>query len=216
MADALPKTNTLSGKIRAKRYEPNGSSKQPENGKPRETRYQPSGSSKQSENGKPREKRYSADQARSSPAPSLSLKYIANFKFRIEIAGYEFGCARISNLSMSQEIEEIQEGGNNFAPRVMLAPNKKMGVLKIERALLSNDSLVMQWVPGTMVSAGTITIQKQEPDTSLGKDNAIARFSFSGGVITKSDIADLDAMGSQILMHTLEITHYGLYPESVV
>lgn len=127
--------------------------------------------------------------------------YARNFEFSLEIDGNIIKCTKISNLSFEQEMEEVQEGGNDLFPVVLPAPKKKADRLVIERALVP-DKIAFDFAPGVEMEKGTITVKKNSEEYIY--------FQFDQGIVSKCDIGDLDAMGREIMMEKIEIIHSGL------
>lgn len=128
--------------------------------------------------------------------------YAPNYQFKLQIGGYKISCKNISNLSATQEIEEVMEGGNNQCPNVFTNPGKKMSTLTIERALVE-DKIIDEFTPGVYVTNGIISI--------LRNRKPYREMYFDYGIVTKCEFSNLDALGSEIMLHKLEISHSGLY-----
>ena len=126
--------------------------------------------------------------------------FVTNCEFQLMIGNCTINCARISNLVMEQEIETVPEGGSlllNLFP----ADKKRADVLTVEKALIS-DEIMENLEAGVQIREGVIAVYR-------GKA-LFQTFSFEEGMITKCEYTNLDAMGHEILLKKLEITHSGL------
>ena len=137
-----------------------------------------------------------------SGTPSALHPYATNSEFRLKIGKYSLKCAKISNLTIAAETEEVPEGGNNLFPNVFLGPRKKADTLVVERALVDDDILSVFKV-GVHVGECTLTI--------LRNGEVYKELGFDDGIVTKFELTNLDAMGREIMIHKLEIAHSGLY-----
>lgn len=137
-----------------------------------------------------------------SGTPSALHPYATNSEFRLKIGKYSLKCAKISNLTIAAETEEVPEGGNNLFPNVFLGPRKKADTLVVERALVDDDILLVFKV-GVHVGECTLTI--------LRNGEVYKELGFDDGIVTKFELTNLDAMGREIMIHKLEIAHSGLY-----
>lgn len=130
--------------------------------------------------------------------------YVPNTQFVLRLDQYVISCVRVSNLTMAQDIEEIREGGNNDAPMIFSAPAKKSDVLSVERAMV-NDEIAKKLKVGVRVKEGEVVI-------AYGNKEYRNLF-FTDGVVTKCEYSNLDALGHEIILEKLEISHSGLTTE---
>lgn len=134
--------------------------------------------------------------------PSSLHPYATNAEFMLNIGDYYIKCSKISNLSVTEELEEVPEGGNNLFPNVFVAAKKKSDTLIFEQAMLEDESLPNLTV-GVHVGKGTITIRRDgKKFRSLG---------FDDGIITKVELTNLDALGKELLIRKVELVHSGLH-----
>ncbi len=134
--------------------------------------------------------------------PSTLHPYATNSEFRLQIGKYAIKCAKISNLSVAGDMEEVPEGGNNQYPNVFEGPKKKADTLILERALV-DDEIMSAFTVGVHVGACTISI--------LRNGQVYKEMSFDDGIVTKFELSNLDAMGREIMVHKVEIAHSGLH-----
>lgn len=145
---------------------------------------------------------YTGVKQNDSGTPSALHPYATNSEFRLKIGKYSLKCAKISNLTIAAETEEVPEGGNNLFPNVFLGARKKADTLVVERALVDDDILSVFKV-GVHVGECTLTI--------LRNGEVYKELGFDDGIVTKFELTNLDAMGREIMIHKLEIAHSGLY-----
>lgn len=199
MVDKTPMLNGLSIKQRAKQYDAKKS-----------TDKTVSGITKRAANYTGKK---IAEQEESQKGPTMTKRgqytftkkqddhpYISNVQFFLRLGQYIISCARISNLSMVQEVEEVQEGGNNDAPLLFFAPSKKTEVLTVERAMIQ-DEMTKQLKVGVGIKQGEVVI--------VHGDYEFRNLFFSNAIITKCEYGNLDAMGREVLLEKLEIKHGG-------
>ena len=206
MVDRTP-INNLSIKMRARRFEQLLKS----DAAPKSTqRYTALKIDEQKEEArgqmKKRDKHYEANEAREI------RPYTANCKFIFEFDNgdaFMLKCSKISNLEAIQEIEEYAEGGNP-QPHFFTSGKRKSDTLRIERAVVS-DEYINKLKPGIRIRGGWVWIYHGD---SI-QDNEFALMGFEEGIITKCQYSDLDAMGANIFIQTLEITHTGLTTQVV-
>lgn len=225
MVDKTPILNGLSIKQRAKQYEnKNSTNRVLDSMTKRAAKYtgKKLAEQKESEKGptmKKRETKYTgkklAEQAESQKGPTMNkrankytaqpkeeaITYAVNTQFVLRLDNYIMSCARISNLVMSQDVEEVKEGGNNNAPLVFFAAAKKSDVLSVERAMV-DDELAKKLKIGVRIKEGEIAIV-------YGNEQYRNLF-FTDGIVTKCEYSNLDALGHEIILEKLEITHTGL------
>lgn len=215
MVDRTP-TNSLSIKMRAKHYDDLAKGAAPKlpaeaaaSIKKRDGHYTGLKVSQQKEeargNMKKRDKRF-----KPVVASRIKYPYATNYKFILEIGlkkTVQIKCSKISNLELSQEIEEYVEGGGPY-PHILPAGKKRSEILRIERAVV-NDELLNKLKPGIRILHGSILIYSEDS----GFEENFGSLVFYEGMITKCQFSDLDAMGSSIFIQTLEIAHSGLMIE---
>lgn len=131
---------------------------------------------------------------------------ISNNRFMVSMDALLFSFAKVTNISDTVETEVIQEGGNNWAPELLLKPKSRAEVLVLERgvqtgplAMASEKVLAL----GNRVLAATIMVLDQNRNISKV-------YGFEKGLITKWEVSSLDAMGNELLIRKLEISHSGL------
>ena len=215
MVDRTP-TNSLSIKMRAKHYDDLAKGvipKLPEEAvgdiKKREQHYAGLKISQQKEEArgsmKKRDKRFKPVEA-----SRIKYPYATNYKFIFEFGlkrTVQIKCSKISNLELSQEIEEYVEGGGPY-PHILPTSKKRSEILRIERAV-ANDEILNKLKPGVRILYGNILIYRDD----TGFEENYGSLVFYEGMITKCQFSDLDAMGSGIFIQTLEIAHSGLMGE---
>ena len=130
---------------------------------------------------------------------------ILNNHFVVSIGPVLFGFSKISNLSDTFEVEAVAEGGSNWYPDFVMKQKRNPEKLVMERGLMRgamglSDSALTTGVP----VLGVIIMV-------MDHGSPVKAYSFEAGVITKWEVGELDAMGKNVLVKKIEITHTGLH-----
>lgn len=130
---------------------------------------------------------------------------VANNQFIVTFGGIPFSFSKVTNLSDSVECEYIQEGGVNGAPVFLPKSKGRAEVLRLERGIKTGVAeLPAKFLTtGVYVYVVTIIVMKNKK-VSKG-------YFFEEGLITKWEVNELNALGKDVLIRTLEITHTGLH-----
>lgn len=207
MANELPRVNGLAAKLRGRHYTAPRLAAQTESQKgpamrkrARYYRGRKLAAQSEAQKGPALKKRARRYQATGQKESGERPFFVTNCEFQLMIGNCTINCARISNLVMEQEIETVPEGGSlllNLFP----ADKKRADVLTVEKALIL-DEIMENLEAGVQIREGVIAVYR-------GKA-LFQTFSFEEGMITKCEYTNLDAMGHEILLKKLEITHSGL------
>ena len=207
MANELPRVNGLAAKLRGRHYTAPRLAAQTESQKgpvmrkrARYYRGRKLAAQSEAQKGPALKKRARRYQATGQKESRERPFFVTNCEFQLMIGNCTINCARISNLVMEQEIETVPEGGSlllNLFP----ADKKKADVLTVEKALIS-DEIMENLETGVQIREGVIAVYRGRA--------LFQTFSFEEGMITKCEYTNLDAMGHEILLKKLEITHSGL------
>lgn len=130
---------------------------------------------------------------------------VANNRFRVAIGLAVYSFSKVSNISDTADYEAYSEGGNNSYPVLLRKPKTTMEKLVLERGVRmgEKDILMRGLTTGVPVAAVSIMIMKQQ--------RVVKSYFFEQGIITKWELGDLDAMGKDVLIKKVEITHSGLH-----
>lgn len=141
-----------------------------------------------------------------SAMSNLREQLISNNRFLVSMDAMLFSFSKVTNISDTVETEVIQEGGSNWAPELLLKPKTKAETLVLERGVqtgaasrISEKALAL----GNRVLVATIIVLDQGRSVSKV-------YGFEQGLITKWEVSSLDAMGNELLIRRLEISHNGL------
>ncbi len=137
---------------------------------------------------------------------NIRNQLLSNNRFLVSMDALLFSFAKVTNISSAVETEAVQEGGSNWAPELILKPRAKAETLVLEQgiqtgaaALASQKLLAL----GNRVLVATIMV--------LDHNHSISKvYGFEKGLITKWEVSNLDAMGKELLIRKLEISHNGL------
>lgn len=129
---------------------------------------------------------------------------LLNNQFLVSFGVVLYSFARVSNLSDSFEIEAVSEGGLNSHPEILMKPKTKAETLILEKGVLKSvlglqDSMLRTGIP---VMAVTIMV--------MNRGMVRKAYFLEEGIITKWELTNLDAMGKDVLVKKVEITHSGL------
>ncbi len=130
---------------------------------------------------------------------------IGNNQFRVAIGPAVFSFSKVTNLSDTVEYEPYQEGGFNDYPRLLKKPKTKMETLILEKGIRVGvkDVSMMALTTGVWVTAVVIMVMKH--------NRVVKSYFFEQGVITQWELGDLNALGNEILIKRVVITHNGLH-----
>lgn len=134
-------------------------------------------------------------------------RLLANNRFLMTVGPVLLSFARITNISHALETEQIQEGGCNWAPEVLIKPASRAETIVLERGIQTGAASVAAEKLlglGNYILAATIMV--------MGPGGTVSKvYGFEEGMVTKWEVGGLDAMGKDILIRKLEISHSGLY-----
>jgi len=133
-----------------------------------------------------------------------------SFRYEVEIGNFKGNFSKVSGLEGTIELEEYQEGGVNT--HVHMLPRRiQSGKIVLERGV-GDLARMVKWFAHIkegkiQKSSGTIKLKKE--------DNTVIRtWEFQDAFPTKWTGPSLDALGSNIAIEILEITHSGLKEKS--
>lgn len=133
---------------------------------------------------------------------------LLNNQFIVSIGSTLYSFSRVSNLSDSIELEMVNQGGVNQNAEFLVKQKNKPETLILEKGLLKNKAGSDNPLTiGDIITEATIMVKRR------GKVEKA--YSFEYGIVSKWEISPLDAMGKDILIQKLEITHTGLEEVSV-
>ena len=150
-----------------------------------------------------------------------------NMKFEVEILGFvRAGFSKVSGLSHTVEIAEYREGGDNETPRKLPAQSTFENVT-LERGI-SNDSDFLNW----MNQIYNLDRANGSQGIGPGDDAAFRRkvviylkdksgtrrkkWTVLNAWPSEKTVADLDATGNDVLIHTLVLANEGIKEETIV
>lgn len=136
----------------------------------------------------------------------LRENVLLNNQFLVAIEKDLYSFSRITNLSGSVEYETYQEGGYNDSPRLLRKPKTKLETVILEKGMsVSSEQTALEkkLTAGTKVEAVVIMV--------VNRGKVLKHYYFEHGVITRWETGELDAMGKQVLIRKVEITHDGLH-----
>ena len=139
-----------------------------------------------------------------------------NMNFTVFLGSLRLSFSRVSNISREMEYETIQEGGRNDAVYTVSKGKQGQQTLILEKGVSSagKDALKDAGLyPGAAVRE-PVLIMVMAPAKTGGR-KPVRSYSFDEGYVTKWEMGDLDAAGSQIMIEKIEIAHSGLVEASL-
>lgn len=137
---------------------------------------------------------------------NIRNQLLSNNRFLVSMDALLFSFAKVTNISSAVETESIQEGGSNWAPELILKPKTKAETLILEQGIQTGAAAKAGQkllALGNRVFVATIMV--------LDQNHSISKvYGFEKGLITKWEVSNLDAMGKELLIRKLEISHNGL------
>lgn len=137
---------------------------------------------------------------------NIRNQLLSNNRFLVSMDALLFSFAKVTNISSAVETESIQEGGSNWAPELILKPKTKAETLVLEQGIQTGAAAKAGQkllALGNRVFVATIMV--------LDQNHSISKvYGFEKGLITKWEVSNLDAMGKELLIRKLEISHNGL------
>ena len=143
-------------------------------------------------------------------------RFTGNMNFTVFLGSLRLSFSRVSNISREMEYETIQEGGRNDAVYTVSSGKRAKQTLVLERGISSagKDALKKAGLyPGAAVREPVLIVVMG--NTKKGGKHPIRSYSFDEGYVTRWEMGDLDANGSQILIEKIEIAHSGLVEASL-
>ena len=132
-------------------------------------------------------------------------KLVPSHSFLVAIGPALFSFSRVSNLVSQIEYDAVTEGGNNDYPHLFKKPKSQPDTLILEKGVRtrSSDLVFNLLLEGMQVEMVTILLMKDTIDLEKA-------FYFKKGIIVRRQFSNLDAMGNELLIESLEIAHSGL------
>lgn len=130
---------------------------------------------------------------------------IPSYKFQVFINNFRMGFSRVTNIEESFDTEPLQEGGVNDRVYSLRTPVKSERTLVLERGA-GTRGLVTE-----LLTRG-FTVGKRIPNDVFiligGRDGAIVKmYQVHGAVVKKCRLGNLDAMSSEVLIETFELSY---------
>lgn len=140
---------------------------------------------------------------------------VGNQYYRVYFGATQINFSKVSNVEIAVETDTLSEGGLNDFVHIFTKPNTQGSKLTMEKGLVADDSInktMATLYPGLHLTMPvTITLYHNTADGL----KPVRSWGFEDGVVSSWRLGDLDGMGSQLCIETLEITHAGLKPMEV-
>lgn len=128
---------------------------------------------------------------------------LTNEHFTVHIGNAALGFAKVSNISAQVEFDSVTEGGRNSHPLLFRKPRSSPDVLTLEKGVrLTSTGVKMSLDVGQKIAGVVIGIKKNGEEC--------LSYTFDEGIITKAELGNLDALGHEVLIKKIEISHSGL------
>ncbi len=136
----------------------------------------------------------------------LHEQLVSNYRFKVLLDNYALSFARISGLGMDAAVEHIAEGGCNRGCFFSVAAGRSTKTMRMETGVCRDTSSVLRKLRPGMMLAGGIIIMVMDPDGT-----AAIKYATEAALVVKWDIADLDSLRGDLLIHTFEIVYSDLH-----
>lgn len=156
-----------------------------------------------------REKRESGRKA--AAAPPL----VGNQQFKVFFGSTQINFARVSSIQRAVEHEDLMEGGLNDYVHVLTKPGGPSGTLILEKGVAADNAvtkLVRALEPGTRIATPVSIILYYREQSGW---KPVRAWGFEDGMVTRWELGNLDGLGSEVVIETLEISHAGLKEQEV-
>ncbi len=132
---------------------------------------------------------------------NIQNSIVTNNNFIVTLNLLVFSFNKVTNITGKLDIEAVEEGGYNDSPRIFKKPKTSLDTLILEKGVKTSgmDTLLKL---GTPINGGTVLVMH---NGSIAKT-----YAFEYGMITKWETGGLDALGSDIFIRRVEISHTGL------
>lgn len=131
---------------------------------------------------------------------------VGNYRFKIEIDGVQVGgFSEVSGFSTSMNTLEYEEGGINAYVHTFVAGFKHEN-LTLKKGFL--DKSLLQWY--NKIKQGQIERKSGSVILLDSKNEEVVRWNFNDAYPIKFQSDPLSALGSEIVMQSLELVHTGL------
>lgn len=132
-------------------------------------------------------------------------KLLANNQFIVTVGPLVYSFSSVTNISDSMEVEVVQEGGVNLHPQMLWKPKTKLETIVLERGIQIGAGGLQDRLLTTGMTVLVVTIMV------MNRKEVSKVYFFDEGIITKWEVGNLNAMGKDILIRKVEITHTGLH-----
>ena len=132
---------------------------------------------------------------------SIQNSIVTNNNFIVTLNLLVFSFSKVTNITGKIEVEAIEEGGYNDSPRILKKPKTSLDTLVLEKGVQTSGTESTLKI-GTPINAGAVLVMH---NGSIAKT-----YAFEYGIITKWETGGLDALGSEVLVRRVEISHTGL------
>lgn len=129
---------------------------------------------------------------------------VANNRFMVTLGTLTYSFSKVTNISDSIELETVPEGGYNDSPRFFPKPKTTVETLVLERGVQTKDRLGpdLSLKVGMHIYIAIIIV--------MNEGKVAKTYSFEEGIVTRWEVGGLEAVGKQLLVKKLEISHTGL------
>ncbi len=129
-------------------------------------------------------------------------KLVLNYRFKVLIDNNEISFAKVSGLGLDRETEVLFEGGHSQSGYIAASSQKSSRTLRLESGVYSDGSGVLSRLkPGISLPQGVVIMV-------LGKNGRIdVKYATGQALVTKWEVADMDAGQGKMLVDTFEIAY---------
>lgn len=136
----------------------------------------------------------------------LHDQIVVNYRFKVLIDNYDVSFAKVSGIGMDIQIENIAEGGRNMGNYIAATVSKNAKTMHLETGVCKNSGNVLSRLrPGMLLNQGIVIMV-------MGYGGNIdVKYATDAALVTKWEVAALDAKQGEILIDTFEFAYSELW-----
>lgn len=133
--------------------------------------------------------------------PNSRYDLLRGYNFFVEVNGIEMSFSRVSGLGKGATLEPVQEGGNNSRIQYLRGPIEEQ-TLTLEYGVTTDVAALNTLTPGRYLPKGVFICAMNDAFEQTKNS-----YSLSGCYIKKVNFGEFNASGSQLVIHSLEISY---------
>lgn len=131
---------------------------------------------------------------------------VVNYRFKVLIDNYDVSFAKVTGIGMDAQMENIAEGGRNAGNYITSTVLNNAKTMHLETGVCKNSGNVLSRLrPGMMLNQGIVIMV-------MGYGGNIdVKYATDAALVTKWEVAALDAKQGEILIDTFEVAYSRLW-----